>query len=198
MLGRARALAAEAGIDNVEFVRADAQVHPFDAGAHDLVVSRFGAMFFADKVEAFTNLCAALRPGGRLVLVAWQDISLNEHFDAVIGALAAGRQLPSPPPGSPSPFGLADEQHGRQWLGSAGFVDVGYESVRAPIDLADTAADAHAFFLRSAMGEHLLADLEEGAREAASASLLDTLRDHETADGVVFDSAAWIITARRP
>ena len=47
MLDVARRRAAEEGIANVEFLQADAQVHPFDRGAFDVVVSRTGAMFFA-------------------------------------------------------------------------------------------------------------------------------------------------------
>src|SRR5262245_29446502 len=46
MLERARERAAEAGIANVEFAQADAQVQPFAPDAHDLVLSRFGVMFF--------------------------------------------------------------------------------------------------------------------------------------------------------
>src|SRR3569833_290281 len=65
MLERARATAAEEGVANVTFARGDAQVHPFPAGAFDVAVSRFGAMFFADPVAAFANVGRAERAGGR-------------------------------------------------------------------------------------------------------------------------------------
>ena len=37
---------------------------PFPAAHFDLCISRFGTMFFADPVAAFTNIGRAMRPGG--------------------------------------------------------------------------------------------------------------------------------------
>src|SRR4051794_41578761 len=45
--------AEAAGLTCVEAVEADAQVHDFGAGRFDLVVSRFGMMFFGDPAAAF-------------------------------------------------------------------------------------------------------------------------------------------------
>ena len=75
MLDEAARRATAAGIGNVRFVRADAQVHRFEAAAFDLAISRFGVMFFANPVAAFANIAAALRPGGRLVVVAWRPLA---------------------------------------------------------------------------------------------------------------------------
>ena len=49
----------------VDFVLADATVYPFDPGSFDLLVSRFGVMFFAEPALSFANLRRALRPSGR-------------------------------------------------------------------------------------------------------------------------------------
>ena len=80
MLDRARADAAQAGIGNVEFVQADVQVHPFDPASFDVVISRFGVMFFADPVAAFANVRRALRPDGRMVFACWQHAAGNPWF----------------------------------------------------------------------------------------------------------------------
>jgi len=48
-----------------------------------------------------------------------------------------------------------------------------------------------------AMTRDLLAGLDAAAAEAALARLRALLLEHETADGVVFDSRAWIVTATR-
>ena len=39
------------------------------------MISRFGIMFFADLVAAFTNLRRATRPFGWMVFVCWQDLT---------------------------------------------------------------------------------------------------------------------------
>ena len=77
MLERARHRSAEAGIANVTFEQGDAQIHPFPLAHFDLVISRFGALFFADPVAAFTQIAGAARPGARLVIVVWQKEELN-------------------------------------------------------------------------------------------------------------------------
>ena len=59
---------AATGIANVSLLRADAQVHSFAPDSYDLLISRFGVMFFADPVAAFANLHTGLRRGGRLCM----------------------------------------------------------------------------------------------------------------------------------
>src|SRR5438477_469726 len=65
MLERAATQARAAQLANVRFENTDAQTHRFSPGQCDLVFSRFGVMFFADSVTAFTNLRAALQPCAR-------------------------------------------------------------------------------------------------------------------------------------
>lgn len=55
MLEPARRRVAAAGLDNVELLQADAQVHAFDAGSFDAAISRFGTMFFQDPEAAFAT-----------------------------------------------------------------------------------------------------------------------------------------------
>src|SRR5205085_6087640 len=124
MLERGRRRAEAEGLTNVEFVQGDAQVHPFEAAAFDVAVSSFGAMFFSDQVAAFANIGRALRPGGRLAVIAWQELARNEWLMAFREALAVGRTMGSPPNGAPGPFGLAEPDHVRQVMAEAGFLDV--------------------------------------------------------------------------
>jgi ubiquinone/menaquinone biosynthesis C-methylase UbiE len=77
MIQRARERAREEGLDNVTFEQADAQTHRFQHDAYDVVISRFGSMFFADPVTAFRNVHPALSTGGRLALLTWQPLERN-------------------------------------------------------------------------------------------------------------------------
>lgn len=198
MLERARLRAEEEGVGNVRFERGDAQVHPFEPASADVAISRFGVMFFADPVAAFTNVGRAVRPGGRLAFLVWQTVARNDWILALRAALAAGRTLPEPPPGAPGPFGLADRDHIRRVLFEAGFRDVGLEAVEAPFRIGADGDDAYTFVSGLGVTRALLADLDEPTRQEALDALRATLTDHETADGVVFGSAVWLVTARRP
>ena len=97
MIKLARRLAAGQDIGNVSFEQADAQIHPFPAGSFDVAISRTGTMFFGDPAAAFTNIGRALRPGGRLVMLAWQGPGPNEWVRELSGA--GCRAGPSRPAG---------------------------------------------------------------------------------------------------
>jgi SAM-dependent methyltransferase len=198
MLEVGRRRAAEAGLANAGFEQADAQVHPFPPDRYDLVVSRFGSMFFADAVAAFSNLHRALRPGGRLVLATWRTVEHNEWIQVFPAALALGRDVPMPVPSTPGPVGLADPDHVRSVLSDAGFADVGLEPLDLPFVAGTDADEAFEFARTLGITVGMLRDLDEPSRTAALGSLRQAMVDHVTADGVVFASGIWVVTAVRP
>ena len=198
MLSNARARSAAAGWTNATFVHGDAQVHDFEPESFDVVVSNVGAMFFDDKVAAFTNLRRALRPGGRMALMVWQRLESNEWLLALREALAMGRDLPSPVVGLPGPFGLADPDQVSALLSDTGFTDVRFGDVREPLVFGASTAAAYALMVDDGPTRGLL----EGLGDADKAAALDQLRAivaaHETPSGVTFGSASWLIQATRP
>lgn len=196
MLARGRSLAAAEGLGHVRFDQFDAQVHPFDTATYDVAMSSFGAMFFSDPVAAFANIGRSLRPGGSLVMLVWRDLARNEWVEAVRTALAAGRDLPVPPPGAAGPFGLADRRIATQRLEDAGYRHVDFTSIDEPIRFGRDAGDAYSFVSTFGITSGLTADLDTSARDAALERLHRTLEDHETADGVLFRGSAWLISAR--
>ncbi len=194
MLERARATAETEGLANVRFEQADAQVHPFGAD-FDVAISSFGAMFFADPVAAFANVGQSLHPGGHLALLAWRELTRNEWLSAIRGALALGRDLPTPPSGAPGPFGLADRHQTEAILAAAGFVDFDFTAIDDPIVLGADADDAFAFVRDFGITRGLTHDLGDADTRAALDALYRTLVDHQTSDGVRFGASAWLITA---
>jgi SAM-dependent methyltransferase len=195
MLEVARSRAEREGVHNAAFIQGDAQVHPFEPASFDVAMSRTGSMFFGDQAAAYANIARSLRPGGRLALAVWQPMSENEWFTSFVGALAAGRDLPAPPPDAPSPFAMSDPDRVGPLLESSGFENVEFGEVRAPMSFGDTAAHAHEFILGQ-LG-WLVADLDETSRRAAVAELLRTMQAHETPDGVQFGSAMWLVSGKR-
>jgi SAM-dependent methyltransferase len=195
MLEVARRRAAAEGITNVTFEQVDAQIHPFQPATFDVAISRTGTMFFADAVEAFANIARAVRPGGRLTLLTWQPIADNEWVRELTGALVAGRDLPAPP-ADRGPFSLSDPDRIRSVLHAAGFADVELDGTSAGMWFGTDADDAYEFVL-GLLG-WMLDGLDDSGRARALASLRSTVTAHATGDGVTYDSAAWIIRARRP
>lgn len=195
MIEFARELAARDNLANVTFEQADAQVHPFPDQHFDIAISRNGAMFFGDALAAFTNIARALRPGGRLVLQAWQSPEHNEWMSTFRSALADGRDLPSPPPNAPGPLSLSDPDQVRALLTSAGFEDVRLHGVSQPMYFGRDVEDASGFI--SEQFSRLLVDLDADGKERALGNLRATMAEHLTDRGVLYDSSAWFIQARR-
>jgi SAM-dependent methyltransferase len=196
MIDLARRRASDEGLTNARFVQADAQIHPFDAEHFDGAISRAGSMFFGDPVAAFSNIHRALRPGGRLVLLTWQPLARNEWIGEFMAAFTAGRELPAPPPDAPGPFSLADPERVRSVLGQSGFDDITLDGLAAQTWFGNDADDAFQFV--AGMLGWMLEGLDATSRARALDALRGTLAAHGTDDGVVYDSAAWIVEATRP
>ena len=198
MLARAERLAKDEGLGNVRYEQADAQVHPFEPGTFDVAMSRFGVMFFADPVAAFTNIASALRSGGRLAMLVWGPPADNEWITTLREALAVGRDLPVPPPGAPGPFGLADTDFTRRTLTQAGFADVAFARSEQPFWVGSDADDAYGFVAGLYPVLLMLADLDAPAKAQGLQNLRAAIDAHATPAGVSFRSAAWVVTARKP
>src|SRR5205085_10376362 len=135
MLARARQL-APAGMP-VDFVLADATVYPFEPASFDLLVSRFGVMFFAEPAISFANMRKALRPSGRLAFACWREPRENPFF--MVPLAAAYKHVPKLPqqgPEDPGPFAFASDARVRRILGEAGFTGVEMEACPLLLDSA--------------------------------------------------------------
>ncbi|MEO1467975.1 MAG: class I SAM-dependent methyltransferase [Pseudomonadota bacterium] len=189
-----------------EVVLADAATHAFAPGACDALFSRMGCMFFEDAAAAFTNLRAALRPGGRVVLACFRGMEANPWAmlpvrlaEPVLGPAVAST------PGLPGPFGWAASRVFEPALKAAGFHDIAWAAHdrRFALSLGDDPDPCRrAAALMIGMGPlgRRLRALSEAERAPAAAEverlLVQGLAPH-VEDGMVhLDARLWIVTAR--
>ena len=194
MLQVARQRCAEEGLQNVAFELADAQDHAFPAAHFDLCISRFGVMFFADPVAAFTNIARAMRADARLVFMVWQGQERNEWSTAIQRALAAED---APTANAPAAFSLGDRATTTRLLSAAGFASIDFAEVHEPVFYGSDVNAAQ----DAIVALFLTPDRLAGTKSATEETLLRLralLQTHLTAEGVFFDSRAWIVTARKP
>jgi SAM-dependent methyltransferase len=199
MLERGRADAVATGLSNVSFIQGDAQVHHFEPGGFDAVISRFGMMFFADPVAAFTNLRAAATDGGRLVFVCWQPAAANEWLLVPGAALAEHLPLPEPAPAdAPGMFGLADPDRVRAILTDAGWRNIEVIPARTPMLLGGggTVDDAVDFVRTGSQGRTVLAVADPDTAARALESLRTALSAYADSDGVRLNAAVWLVGAQ--
>jgi ubiquinone/menaquinone biosynthesis C-methylase UbiE len=194
--------AAAAGLTNVEFIEADVQSYPF-AGDFDLCFSRFGTQFFENPVAALRNMRKSLRPGGEMVMIVWRTIDDNPW----LGVPKAVVREFLPPPGEdartcgPGPFSMADAETVTKKLEIAGYRDIDFERIDAPVLVGNSPDDAVAFQMALGPAGEVVREAGDLARDRQpeiEAALKAALSPYETGEGVVMQSSSWKVSARNP
>ncbi|MEO8223533.1 MAG: class I SAM-dependent methyltransferase [Gammaproteobacteria bacterium] len=184
-------------VGNLSFVLGDAAVAPLDAGAFDLVASRFGVMFFADPVAAFTNLRGALAPGGRLAFICWRALDLNPWMADCVRAIFSVLPPPEPlPKDAPGPFAFADADRLRDLLTRGGFGSISIDPLDEPLDLGSV-DEGVTQMTRMGPAASAFAAASAADQAAALAAVRAALKRHETSGAVRMASATWLVGARR-
>ncbi len=176
------------------FLQADAQTYPFEEGAFDTVVSRFGVMFFDDPVAAFANIRRACRPDASLTFMAWRGLRENPFYALAQDVAAAYVALPEPAPDAPGQFAFADPDRIRSILAASGWRSAEVRAVDTPTELPE--AHLQAFLTRMGPLGRVFPGLDQAAQEALAEALRSAAQPF-VADGAArFQSACWLVTAR--
>jgi ubiquinone/menaquinone biosynthesis C-methylase UbiE len=197
MLSRARQLSPKNL--KLDFVLADATVYPFDPASFDVLVSRFGVMFFAEPAVSFANLRKALRPSGRVAFACWREPRENPWMMAPLQAVYQHvPKLPQQGPEDPGPFAFASEERVNRILSEAGFSAIAMEPCNLSLDIAigrglDAAVETA---LQIGPASRALDGHPEEVRAAATRSIRETLTPFLRGDSVPLPASIWIVTAR--
>jgi SAM-dependent methyltransferase len=194
MLARAKERLAEFG--NATVLLGDAGSLPLAGTNAELVMSRFGVMFFGDPVAAFTNIRTSLAPGGRLRFVCWRPIDENPFMHVPLNAVF--EHVPRPPkpdPEEPGPFSFANTERVTRILTAAGFTPPRFEAVDIQMSFGATLDDAVAQASETGPASRALIDQSEDVRAAALESIRKALRPYALADGVKLRGATWLVAA---
>ena len=149
-LNYGRKAAAAQGLTNVSFLEGDALLDRFEP-EYDFVFSRFGTMFFANPVGGLRNMRSALKPGGIMTHIVWRAPDANPWLSMAKEAVLKFEFLP--PPGEdartcgPGPFSMANQAMVTKMMEIAGYDDISFKQVDAPVLIGRTIEDAINFQL---------------------------------------------------
>jgi SAM-dependent methyltransferase len=188
-----------AGLSNLRFMEADAQIAAFEPGGFGRVISRFGVMFFDDPTAAFANIRSGCGADALMCFACWRGPGDNPWLTLPMQA-ASHLVDPLPPaePGAPGPTAFADPDRVRSILDGSGWREVEVE----PLDILIGGGDLEAttalmsrvgpvgHAIRNAGGgRELVAAVEDVVREVVRGFLRE--------DGLAWmPSASWMVTAR--
>jgi SAM-dependent methyltransferase len=181
----------------VEFLLGDAQVFAFEAAAFDVVMSRFGVMFFDDPVAAFANLHRAAKSDGKLVFASWRAPADNPLVQVPMQAAAPHLSQPPPPPPAPDQpgrFSFADPERVRGILEAAGWRDI----VIAPLDAPSPITLDELMTISLNLGPlgGLLREESSAVRDAVHAAIQARFETYVVDDIVPMTAACWLVTAK--
>lgn len=189
--------------DRISWLVGDAQQ---DQGLDpvDVVISRFGVMFFSDPPTAFRRLLADCRPGGRLAIAVWgllPEAGLFAHPFAVarpvLDDLGVRYEEPTIDSG---PWSLGDEQATSRLLVDAGWTDVTCRHSDVELWVGGPGSPEQA--VDHAMNgiaplAGILQDQDERVRAAVQTRLLEDFTARHDGTGVPKAGGFMIITAQR-
>jgi ubiquinone/menaquinone biosynthesis C-methylase UbiE len=199
----ARAEAAAAGADTVEFLVGDMQSTVLEQ-RFDYAFSRFGTMFFANPVVALRNVRQALVPNGRLCMVVWRRKTENawlHRAETVVEQFVTEDEDSDEPTCGPGPFSLGDADTVTSVLLHAGFERVTLRRCDIDIVIGRDLDQAVEFVMAlGPAGEvlRLAGDEAERLRPQIAAALREALAEFDGPDGVRAPASTWIVGANAP
>lgn len=193
MLEHARGRATRAD-SRAEFICADAQQYAFERDSFDLILSRFGVMFFDDSVSAFENLRSAACQDAELCVIAWRSASDNPFMTAAERAVApilpglVARNVDEP-----GQFHFADSNRVRHILDSSGWQKIDI----LPIDVVCSFPERDLMRYVTSLGPvgRSLREVDEETKARVLTAVRPAFAPYVHGDEVRFDAACWKIVA---
>lgn len=193
MVAVARTHAGQEG-STARFIAADVQTHAFAPASFDLVISRFGVMFFDDPVAAFANLRRAASANARLQVIAWRSAAENPYMTTA--ERAAAPLLPNMPvrqPGAPGQFAFADRDRVASILQESGWGGIDIQPI--DVECAYPEKDLVGYFTRLGAVGQVLEDMDEATRRQVIGTVRAAFDPFVHGDEVRFTAACWMIAA---
>jgi SAM-dependent methyltransferase len=195
MIAAARSRAEREGTP-ATFIGANAQDYAFEPARFDVIISRFGVMFFTDPVQAFANLRRSAREGAELLLIAWRSADQNPFMtEAERAAAPLLPRLPTRTPNAPGQFAFAGRDRVYTILEQSNWSEI---TIR-PIDIACSMPEKELLRYLTHLGP--VGMILQQVDQATRARIIETIRPafdryiHGTE--VHFTAACWMISALR-
>jgi SAM-dependent methyltransferase len=200
----ARAEAASAGVEGVEFELADAQTAKWEP-VFDYAFSRMGTQFFAAPVPAMRAIRGALKPGGGLRKICWRrkdESQIWAETEQVVQRFLSRPEEYEADTCGPGPFSLGNPETTRGILEAAGFEEIELERRDFDYYVGADLEEAVDALLAIGPGAELIrlnGEYGESRRPEIAEALAELYASWQQPDGsIVGRASVWLVAATNP
>jgi SAM-dependent methyltransferase len=194
MIAAARSRAKREGTP-ATFICANAQEHAFEPASFDIIISRFGVMFFEDSIRAFANLRHAAAENAELRFVAWRSAAENPFMTTAERAAAPLLpNLPARQTDAPGQFAFANSDRVHNILKESGWAKI---DIR-PVDVACTLPEKELIPYLTRLGPvgRILQETDDRTRTHVIQRVRAAFDPYVNGAEVRFTAACWIVRAQ--
>jgi SAM-dependent methyltransferase len=194
MVAAARARAERERLP-AHFICANAQLHAFEPASVDMIVSRFGVMFFGDPVQAFANLRHAASDDADLTFAAWRSAAENPFMTAA--EHAAAPLLPAQParqPDAPGQFAFGNRERVHSILNESGWREIDIRPV--DVDCALPENELVRYLTQFGPVGRALQEADDRTRADVIQAVRPAFDAYVRGGDVRFTAACWMVGAR--
>ena len=177
------------------FICADAQTYAFDANSFDMIISRFGVMFFDDSVRAFANLRRAATPNAALHTIVWRGPADNPFMTTAERAAAPFLpEMPPRRPNEPGQFAFADRDRVYSIFEQSGWIEIDIQ----PLDVVCSLPERELKPYISRLGPlaRVLPQVDEHKRASIIGAVRAAFDPFVHGAEVRFTAACWTVAAK--
>ena len=176
------------------FIRADAQTYAFEPATVDMIISRFGVMFFDNPVAAFVNLRRAATDSAELRIVVWRSAAENAFMSTAERAAAPILpNIPAREPDAPGQFAFADPRRVNRILQEGGWAGIDVQPVDVSCVFPET--ELVGYFTRFGPLGRVLHEVDEQTRTQVIDTVRPAFDSYVHGADVRFTAGCWMISA---
>ncbi len=143
MISFAKQRAISLGLQEVaEFKEGDAETIDLPSSTFDAALCRWGLMFFPNPTAGLSNIYRSLVKGGHFAAAVWAAPEKVPFISVPMNIVL--KETNSPPPRTPGPFSMSDQNNLKKFYEESGFIHAVIERIKVVSDF-DSSDDFTAF-----------------------------------------------------
>ena len=198
MLSFAKERAISLGLqDVVEFKEGDVETIDLPSSTFDAALCRWGLMFLPNPKAGLSNIYRSLVKGGHFAATVWASPEKVPFISVPMNIVL--KETNSPPPGTPGPFSMSDQNNLKKFYEESGFIHPVIERINVVSDF-DSTDDFTAFTIDHggpALQKVLARETNERGQQILKAISKGSEKYADSTGKVRFENEAILIVGRK-